>query len=196
MQELDDSGDIIYVELRLNDPAGATKIEGWLSNRPAFSLGLPAWPGALAVTIADHLPEDVSSPLILLTDGEQESGSESDPRLAARLPTGADFKTLRAAIEAAARGLTIMRPAARAFWSGALDDHPAEDDRFDLQLTPREKDVLLLLGEGVSNKGIARKLGISVHTAKFHVASLLEKLGAQSRTEAVMQAARLGLLVL
>ena len=194
MQELDDSGDIIYVELRLNDPAEVKKIGGWLSGRPAFALGLPAWAGALAVTVADHLPEDVSSPLILLTDGEQES--ESDPRLAARLPIGADFKTLRAAIEAAARGLTIVRPAPRAFWSGALDDHPAEEGRFELQLTPREKDVLLLLGEGASNKGIARKLGISVHTAKFHVASLLEKLGAQSRTEAVMQAARLGLLML
>ncbi len=62
----------------------------------------------------------------------------------------------------------------------------------DLALTPREVDVLALLAEGASNKAIARKLGISVHTVKFHIASLLDKLDADGRTEAVAQAARIG----
>lgn len=62
-------------------------------------------------------------------------------------------------------------------------------------LTPREREVLALLAEGASNKTIARRLGISVHTAKFHVASLLDKLDATGRTEAVMQAARLRVIV-
>jgi DNA-binding CsgD family transcriptional regulator len=56
-------------------------------------------------------------------------------------------------------------------------------------LAPRELDVLALLAEGASNKTIARQLGISVHTAKFHVSSLLDKLDATGRTDAVAHAA-------
>lgn len=63
-------------------------------------------------------------------------------------------------------------------------------------LTPREREVLALLAEGASNKTIARRLGISVHTAKFHVGSLLDKLDATGRTDAVMHAARLGVIEL
>jgi DNA-binding CsgD family transcriptional regulator len=61
-------------------------------------------------------------------------------------------------------------------------------------LTPRELDVLALLAEGASNKTIARRLGISVHTAKFHVGSLLDKLDATGRTDAVAHAARRGVI--
>lgn len=60
--------------------------------------------------------------------------------------------------------------------------------------TPRELDVLALLAEGASNKAIARRLGISVHTAKFHVGSLLDKLDATGRTDAVAHAARRGVI--
>jgi DNA-binding NarL/FixJ family response regulator len=63
-------------------------------------------------------------------------------------------------------------------------------------LTPRELEVLALIVAGASNKLIAQRLGISVHTAKFHVAGLFEKLGAGSRAEAVGIAARLGLVLL
>jgi DNA-binding CsgD family transcriptional regulator len=63
-------------------------------------------------------------------------------------------------------------------------------------LTVRELEVLALLAEGASNKLIARRLGISANTAKYHVASLLEKLDAVSRTDAVAQAARIGVLQL
>ena len=61
-------------------------------------------------------------------------------------------------------------------------------------LTPRELDVLALLAEGASNKTIAKQLGISVHTAKFHVGQLLDKLDATGRTDAVAHAARRGVL--
>ena len=61
-------------------------------------------------------------------------------------------------------------------------------------LTPREHEVLLLLAEGASNKGVARRLGISVHTAKFHVRQLLDKLDATGRTDAVAHAARRGVI--
>jgi DNA-binding CsgD family transcriptional regulator len=69
-----------------------------------------------------------------------------------------------------------------------IEPHPA--------LTPREAEVLSHLAEGVSNKTIARRLGISVHTVKFHVASLLDKLDATGRTDAVAHAARLGVIQL
>jgi DNA-binding CsgD family transcriptional regulator len=63
-----------------------------------------------------------------------------------------------------------------------------------VELTPRELDVLALLAEGASNKAIARQLGISVHTAKFHVGSILDKLDATGRTDAVAHAARRGVI--
>ena len=66
----------------------------------------------------------------------------------------------------------------------------------DAALTPREIQVLRLLAEGASNKSIARRLGISVHTVKFHVASLLDKFEAIGRTDAVTHAVRLGLIQL
>ncbi|HEY2943590.1 MAG TPA: response regulator transcription factor [Vicinamibacteria bacterium] len=63
-------------------------------------------------------------------------------------------------------------------------------------LTPRELEVLHLIGQGLSNRAIAGRLRISEHTAKFHVNAILGKLGAQTRAEAVAQGARLGLLLL
>jgi DNA-binding NarL/FixJ family response regulator len=63
-----------------------------------------------------------------------------------------------------------------------------------IELTPRELDVLALMAEGASNKMIARQLGISVHTVKFHVGSLLDKLDATGRTDAVAHAARRGVI--
>jgi DNA-binding NarL/FixJ family response regulator len=62
-------------------------------------------------------------------------------------------------------------------------------------LTTREKEVLAILAEGGSNKEIASQLSISEHTAKFHVSSIISKLGATSRTEAVTLAIRLGIIM-
>jgi DNA-binding CsgD family transcriptional regulator len=66
----------------------------------------------------------------------------------------------------------------------------------DVLLTSRELEVLSLLAEGKSNKQIARSLGISVHTAKFHVSALIDKLDAVGRTNAVAHAARRGVIQL
>jgi DNA-binding CsgD family transcriptional regulator len=75
--------------------------------------------------------------------------------------------------------------------SGRSDAPPTNRD---VVLTPREVEVLALLAEGASNKTIARQLGISVHTAKFHVGSLIDKLDAVGRTDVVAHAARLGVI--
>lgn len=64
------------------------------------------------------------------------------------------------------------------------------------RLTRRELEVLAAMADGASNKAIARRLGISFHTAKFHVAAILAKLNADSRTEAVTKAAQSGLVML
>jgi two-component system, NarL family, response regulator YdfI len=63
-------------------------------------------------------------------------------------------------------------------------------------LTPRELEVLEVLGQGLSNRAIASLLAISEHTVKFHVSSIFSKLGAENRTDAVRRGVRLGLIVL
>ena len=78
----------------------------------------------------------------------------------------------------------------------ALSDGVSVSADRDVLLTPREFEVLTLLAEGMSNKAIARRLGISVHTAKFHVGALLDKLDAVGRTDAVAHAARRGVIQL
>lgn len=103
-----------------------------------------------------------------------------------------EFETLADAQVAASRAdaLVVAADVTRS------DDHAAEDDRIDEPLTPREIDVLELLTEGLPNKAIAERLGISDQTVKFHIASILGKLGATNRTEAVRRALRRGLISL
>ena len=91
-------------------------------------------------------------------------------------------------------GIRLAAPGEQAAVALISRDLAAVAEPADIDLTPRERDVLLLMAEGASNKTIARRLGISVHTAKFHVGSLLEKLDATGRTDAVAHAARLGVI--
>ncbi len=99
-----------------------------------------------------------------------------------------DAAHLLTAITAVGQGLAVLDPAL----AGALPlDRPRPPAA---DLTPRESEVLRLLAEGLSNKGIARRLSISDHTVKFHINAILGKLNAQSRTEAVVSAIRLGLI--
>ncbi len=98
---------------------------------------------------------------------------------------------LRRAIRTAAAGQVQLAPEAAARLMREVRTPDAPDP-----LTDRETEVLRLVADGFPNKAIARELGISEHTAKFHVSSVLSKLGAASRTEAVTTAARRGLLLL
>ncbi len=99
------------------------------------------------------------------------------------LPRDADASQIDAAIRAVAAGLIVRVPGAREAGFGAM----RETDGHTL-LTPRELEVLAALAEGMTNKAIARRLDISLHTVKFHVESLFRKLGARTRTEAVAKA--------
>ena len=101
-----------------------------------------------------------------------------------------------AALLANVPGLQLVSAGESADVTVALSDGvsaPADDE---VLLTPRELEVLALLAEGMSNKAIARRLGISVHTAKFHVGALIDKLDAIGRTDAVAHAARRGVIQL
>jgi len=104
---------------------------------------------------------------------------------------GAEAERLLAALRAVATGLGVFDPA---LLRTLLAARAAPQDG--LLLTPRETEVLSLMAEGLSNKLIAERLKISDHTAKFHVNAILNKLDAETRTEAVVSAARRGLLML
>ncbi|MDE3088363.1 MAG: response regulator transcription factor [Chloroflexota bacterium] len=110
------------------------------------------------------------------------------------LPRDTTAENLAAALAAIAQGLAVIDPAfAAALLPAARDQSRAQPIE---ELTPRELEVLRLMAEGQSNKTIARALGISEHTVKFHVNAILGKLNVQSRTEAVVHATRLGLILL
>jgi DNA-binding CsgD family transcriptional regulator len=107
-----------------------------------------------------------------------------DPALADRL----------IALLGEAKGIRLAAPGEAATLA-VVSRPPRERSGADaFALTPRERDVLVLMAEGASNRQIAKQLGISVHTAKFHVASVLEKLDATGRTDAVAHAARMGVI--
>jgi DNA-binding CsgD family transcriptional regulator len=92
--------------------------------------------------------------------------------------------------------LAEARPVLAALLAADPSEAAAASGEAEAGLTPREIEVLAAMADGASNKMIARRLGISFHTVKFHVASILAKLDADSRTEAVAQGARLGLVML
>jgi DNA-binding CsgD family transcriptional regulator len=92
-------------------------------------------------------------------------------------------------------GVRLAAPGEKADVRLVLPEHATPIDT-DAGLTPRELEVVTLLAEGASNKTIAGRLGISVHTAKFHVRSVIDKLDAVGRTDAVAHAARLGVIYL
>lgn len=100
---------------------------------------------------------------------------------------------LAAAINAVFSGLIILD---LLMATSVIVPDTASLETLDEALTPREAEVLQLLAEGLPNKNIAGRLGISPNTVKFHINAILNKLGVQSRTEAVIRATRLGLVIL
>jgi len=131
------------------------------------------------VTDAIDLIPSEAAPVVLLAD-------IAAPEVAAVLPRDASAAMIDAAVRAVHAGLRVTHP--------SLLADPNIDAMRSSDLTPREIEVLHLLAAGMTNRGAAVALGISEHTVKFHVGSVLAKLGARSRTEAVSIAVRMGLL--
>jgi DNA-binding NarL/FixJ family response regulator len=157
----------------------------------------PGTENAPDAVITDRWPLDSGLPCIVM-GARVDAADALAAGASAVLPRDCDACDLALAVEAAVRGfalvpLDLTRPAWPAI-RGTPDGSFASEGT-DL-LTRRELEVLRLVAEGASNKLIARRLGISVHTAKFHVASIAEKLDATGRTDAVAQAVRLGLIML
>jgi NarL family two-component system response regulator YdfI len=106
-----------------------------------------------------------------------------------------DADDIVSAIYAAYDGLVLLSTATAESLAAVYGDHPVEtEDELSEETTPRETDVLRMLAEGLVNKDIAARLGISEHTVKFHISSILDKLGASTRTEAVTLGIRRGLI--
>jgi DNA-binding NarL/FixJ family response regulator len=137
--------------------------------------------------------------LVLLGASDRANAVRAlDAGATALLDRSAARRKIVAAIKAAAAGLVVLEPEHLGLFDHAsLAAEPLEGDGSGpLRLTPRELDVLAAMADGASNKAIARRLDISFSTVKFHVASILAKLDADSRTEAVMKAAQAGLVML
>jgi DNA-binding NarL/FixJ family response regulator len=137
------------------------------------------------------LPRPEVPVLAVLTSAAQATEARAQGA-SGLLPRSANADRLAAAAVALAEGLLVADPSlAPSLFRPEADGEALVED-----LTPREMEVLQLLAQGLTNKRIAERLGISDHTAKFHVNAILGKLGVASRTEAIVQAARLGLVIL
>jgi two-component system, NarL family, nitrate/nitrite response regulator NarL len=161
----------INADVILAEVPAETDAQAWLA----------AAAGAVIVAVVDGAAEDAALDAL-------HAGAS------AVLPSGAAEVELAAAIVAAARGHALLPCSLLRDLIAA--EPPALGQENAAVLTMRELEVLHALADGASNKIIARRLGISFHTVKFHVASILTKLDAETRTEAVAQAARLGLVML
>ncbi len=140
--------------------------------------------------------------IVILADEYQVSWTSEAVRSGIRavLPRTTTGEEIVAAIEAAAAGLVVLHPEAiDSLLAGTQSIEPtartSSASEIDA-LTEREREVLGMLAEGLGNKTIAYRLGISEHTIKFHVASIFGKLNVSSRTEAVTQGLRRGLILL
>lgn len=167
--------------------AQAASSEDWLALVAAHDPEAVAWDlGLLAARVAD-LDRARVPVLALVADADQAAEALAAGARGA-LARDADAERLEAGLVAVARGLIVL--------DGAFGESLRLRTAAPMveALTPREREVLQLLSEGLSNRRIAERLGISEHTVKFHVNAILGKLGAEGRTEAVVQAVRLGLV--
>ena len=126
--------------------------------------------------------------LLVLTD---DAALAADPALAGVLPAASGERQVAAAVAALAEGLTVRASGLREAPGFAAPEPTGRP-----LLTPREVEVLAAVGQGLSNKAIARRLGISAHTVKYHLEAVFTKLDVNSRAEAVTRGLRLGVQIL
>ena len=142
---------------------------------------------AHALSLAREAP-----PVLALVADEARALEAISAGASGALARDAPAEAIAAAVTSLARGLAVLD---RVFLpSLAVARAEPEGEPLREPLTPREREVLSLVAEGLSNKELAARLSISEHTAKFHVNAVLSKLGVQRRVEAVVRAARLGMI--
>ncbi|MBP6016819.1 MAG: response regulator transcription factor [Candidatus Promineofilum sp.] len=206
--------DFIHLIVLADDPLARAGLSALLGTLPGFFVEAQGDDSRLLEAAAGEM--DASADVIVWDMGWEVAEHIEDERLERNIPVlalvaekpsaaiawrlgcravlsrQADEEQLAAALVAVAGGLAVFSPLlVESLQSPA---NPVEVTLGDL--TPRESEVLTLLAEGLTNKAIALRLTISEHTVKFHVNAILGKLGAQSRTDAVVRATRLGLIAL
>jgi DNA-binding NarL/FixJ family response regulator len=169
--------------------AALSGMPGWQVERSAA----PDGADALVLHVRDETDAQAqiaalppAQPAVVLGEELRELAQRSDGRPLALLAPDATPAQLRAAVAAVLQGLSVRAPTLP--WPAALD--PAAHE----PLTPRELEVFELLGKGLSNREIGGVLGISAHTAKYHVGQILAKVGAATRAEAVRSGLQMGLI--
>ena len=133
-------------------------------------------------------------PIIALVPDDQYAASAIAAGAQGVLLRDTEASIIGVAVHSVALGLKVLGPDLSVSFNPSVPSPSGYATPSDI--TPREREVLNLLAEGLPNKGIAHRLNISEHTVKFHVNAILGKLGAQSRTEAVTLATRRGLILL
>lgn len=182
--------------------AGASAIpDAFLESTPAIDVVVVADDLQLA-TVTRAITSQLTAIVVLTTTPERIIPTLQPLNLRgwSLIPLDATAAQLQVAVMAAAQGMVTLpidqshwlyeNPPATAAISPDTLEPPVE------ALTPREREVLELIAQGLSNKLIARALSISEHTVKFHISSISAKLGASSRTDAVRRGVRLGLITL
>ena len=201
---------------RLLEPQSALQIVGEIANAHDLQLAV-AETDPDVVVLQTHSPDadwpEITSlgvPIVWLADSADVEGVAEAIASGAQaiLAAGVTGAELSAAITAAAHGLTtvsadfaeILRQNVRVSFDEATETRDAELMRgpgADVEpLTPRELEVLVMIVDGLTNKEIAAQLNVSAHTVKFHISSILGKLGASSRTEAATIGLRRGLVTI
>jgi NarL family two-component system response regulator YdfI len=184
------------------------------SMAPLSSLDEPEEPDSVDLIIATAEPSHFATtlqkladadlfrdlPVVLLAEILDPQTTAQALRMGARavLPAELPRAQLLAALEAVSRGFVVAMPveAETIVAASQIPASATNGEELLEPLTPREQEVLRMLALGLANKEIAARLNISEHTVKFHVAAILGKLGAASRTEAVARGIRRGLILL
>jgi len=191
---------LLAVDKRLHVVAGAADVplaEQIEMVRPdvlLIDLGLERGAGSLQDLGTALLPG-----MVILTDDARRALDADALRQGGRavLPRHASASEIIAAIESAANGLVAIHPdSLQALQPARIAGEPTGTATAQQTLTARETEVLAMIADGLGNKIIAARLGISTHTVKFHIASIFAKLNAGSRTEAVTIGIRHGLLMI
>jgi DNA-binding NarL/FixJ family response regulator len=149
------------------------------------------WEMVVDMPVMADLVESGLSIVVLISDVEQ-ARDVWNAGVAGILMQNADAQRIATALIAISQGLAVLDQSVVESIAGITTETMIES--LAEPLTAREAEVLNLVAEGLSNKAIAFQLGISDHTVKFHVTAIMTKLAAQSRTEAVVKATRLGLI--
>ncbi len=186
--------------------ADGLKVEGaaapgrWAQVPPGVDVLVAGDDAALAALVVFVRDGDVRAPAVVaLSDTARalEALGDVSPGGWAVIPADPSAEELGAAVRAAAAGMVAV-PASvgPTIAAGRHDASDEGGDGFEEPLTPREREVLERLADGLSNREIAGRLGISEHTVKFHVSSIYGKLGVSGRAEAVRRGVRRGLVSL